>query len=83
MWASEGELRLFLLSGDQKKRIDKLDESDVQSSAHVENQESVQPSGFAFQLNRFVFLSRSTPPPLPEVFNKTDDDKKDNTQIAS
>ncbi|CAF0818282.1 unnamed protein product [Rotaria sp. Silwood1] len=25
----------------------------------------------------------STPPPLPDVFNKPDDDKKDNTQIAS
>ncbi|CAF4832341.1 unnamed protein product, partial [Rotaria socialis] len=25
----------------------------------------------------------STPPPLPEVFNKSDEDKKDNTQIAS
>ncbi|CAF2232445.1 unnamed protein product [Rotaria magnacalcarata] len=25
----------------------------------------------------------STPPPLPEVLNKSDEDKKDNTQIAS
>jgi len=29
------------------------------------------------------FYFRSTPPPLPEVFNKADDDTKNNTQIAS
>jgi hypothetical protein len=36
-----------------------------------------------FSLTQLIYYFRSTPPPLPEVFNKTDDDKKDNTQIAS
>jgi len=37
---------------------------------------------FYYFQNLFLFF-RSTPPPLPDVFNKADDEKKDSTQIAS
>jgi hypothetical protein len=37
---------------------------------------------FCFFFNSSLYF-RSTPPPLPEVFNKADDDTKNNTQIAS